>query len=77
MARIILFGATGYTGRLVARDLVRTGAAPVLVGRSVEALTALVEELDDSAPVAVRPPSRSPTPNVLRRCGGCCIPPTT
>lgn len=50
MARIVLFGATGYTGRLVARDLVRSGAAPLLVGRSSEALTALVEKLNDSAP---------------------------
>lgn len=50
MARIVLFGATGYTGRLVARELVRSGAAPVLVGRSAESLTALVEELNDVAP---------------------------
>lgn len=50
MARIVLFGATGYTGRLVARDLVRGGVAPVLVGRGSEALSALVEELNDQAP---------------------------
>ena len=50
MARIVLFGATGYTGRLVARDLVRNGAAPLLVGRSSDSLAALVEELNDVAP---------------------------
>ena len=50
MARIVLFGATGYTGRLIARDLVRTGAAPLLVGRSADTLTAMVEELNDTAP---------------------------
>lgn len=50
MARIVLFGATGYTGRLIARDLVRTGAAPLLVGRSADTLTALVDELNDTAP---------------------------
>ena len=31
--RIVLFGATGYTGDLVARALVREGARPVLAGR--------------------------------------------
>ncbi len=50
MARIVVFGATGYTGRLVARDLVRGGAAPLLVGRSSAALQELVEDLNESAP---------------------------
>lgn len=50
MSRIILFGATGYTGRLVARELVRTGSAPTLVGRSSQALTELVDELNEEAP---------------------------
>lgn len=41
--RIVLFGATGYTGQLVARALVARGATPVLAARSqarVEALAA-------------------------------------
>ncbi len=50
MARIVLFGATGYTGRLVARDLVRGGAAPLLVGRNSDALAELVEDLNEDAP---------------------------
>lgn len=50
MGRILLFGATGYTGRLVARELVRNGAAPVLVGRSGDAVRTLVEDLEPLAP---------------------------
>jgi short subunit dehydrogenase-like uncharacterized protein len=42
---IALFGATGYTGRLVARALVRAGAKPLLAGRSPDRLGALAAEL--------------------------------
>ena len=45
MTRIVLFGATGYTGRLTAEALVRRGAAPVLAGRNRDALTALAGSL--------------------------------
>ena len=44
-ARIIVFGATGYTGRLTARALTGQGARPVLAGRDREALEALADEL--------------------------------
>src|SRR6266536_3599341 len=44
-SRIVVFGATGYTGRLVAERLVAAGARPVLAGRSEERLAALAEEL--------------------------------
>lgn len=44
-ARILLFGATGYTGDLTARSLVRQGARPVLVARSADRVRALAEEL--------------------------------
>jgi short subunit dehydrogenase-like uncharacterized protein len=44
--RIVLFGATGYTGRLVAQALVDRGARPVLAGRSPDSLKQLAEELD-------------------------------
>ena len=37
-ARIVIFGATGYTGRLVAERLVAQGERPVLAGRSEERL---------------------------------------
>jgi short subunit dehydrogenase-like uncharacterized protein len=43
--RIVLFGATGYTGALTARALVRRGAKPVLAARSKERLALLAEEL--------------------------------
>jgi short subunit dehydrogenase-like uncharacterized protein len=36
--RIVLFGATGYTGRLVASDLVAIGEEPVLAGRNGDRL---------------------------------------
>src|SRR5689334_18134332 len=43
--RIVVFGATGYTGRLIAERLVAAGARPVLAGRSDERLAALAESL--------------------------------
>lgn len=44
-SRIVVFGATGYTGDLVARALVGRGAAPVLAGRNTERLESLAAEL--------------------------------
>jgi hypothetical protein len=43
--RIVVFGATGYTGGLTARALVAQGARPVLAGRNAEALDRLADEL--------------------------------
>ena len=43
--RIVVFGATGYTGRLVAERLAGAGERPVLAGRSPERLEALAGEL--------------------------------
>ena len=43
--RIVLFGATGYTGDLTARALVAQGAQPVLAARSADRLAALAAEL--------------------------------
>jgi short subunit dehydrogenase-like uncharacterized protein len=43
--RIVLFGATGYTGRLVAAALVDRGARPVLAGRNAGTLAELSDEL--------------------------------
>jgi short subunit dehydrogenase-like uncharacterized protein len=43
--RIVVFGATGYTGRLVAERLAGAGERPVLAGRSPERLEALAAEL--------------------------------
>lgn len=62
MPDIVLFGATGYTGRLTARAMVARGLKPVLAGRNRAALDALASELgglpvrvaDVARPVSVR-----------------------
>lgn len=41
----LLYGANGYTGRLVAREAVRRGLRPVLAGRNAAAIAALAREL--------------------------------
>ena len=43
--RIVLFGASGYTGALTAREMVRRGLRPVIAGRRAERLQALAHEL--------------------------------
>jgi len=43
--RIVLFGATGYTGRLAAEAMAERGMRPVLAARSSERCAALAEEL--------------------------------
>ncbi|MBL4607013.1 MAG: saccharopine dehydrogenase NADP-binding domain-containing protein, partial [Pseudomonadales bacterium] len=43
--RILLFGATGYTGSLTAKALVKFGAKPLLVGRNRHKLEKLAKEL--------------------------------
>ncbi|HEV7460059.1 MAG TPA: saccharopine dehydrogenase NADP-binding domain-containing protein [Solirubrobacteraceae bacterium] len=44
-ARIVLFGATGYTGRLTAEAMIARGMRPVLAARNGERLRGLAEEL--------------------------------
>jgi NAD(P)H-binding len=46
-ARIVLFGATGYTGARTAEALVEAGATPVLAGRDPARLSALAGRLGD------------------------------
>jgi short subunit dehydrogenase-like uncharacterized protein len=48
---IVLYGATGYTGRLVTRELVHAGADFVLGGRSRAKLESLSDELGRGAPI--------------------------
>jgi saccharopine dehydrogenase (NAD+, L-lysine-forming) len=43
---VVLYGATGYTGNLIAEDLADRGAAFGIAGRSRERLEALADELD-------------------------------
>lgn len=60
--KIVLFGATGYTGHLVAEALVKRGLRPVLCGRNQEKLDRLSQDLgglataiadvNDGAPLA-------------------------
>ncbi|MBL8202116.1 MAG: NAD(P)H-binding protein [Chromatiales bacterium] len=45
MTHWLLYGANGYTGRLMATEAVRRGLQPVLGGRNPVALRALAEEL--------------------------------
>jgi short subunit dehydrogenase-like uncharacterized protein len=42
---IVVYGATGYTGTLVAHELRRRGVATVLAGRSADKLARLAEQL--------------------------------
>jgi short subunit dehydrogenase-like uncharacterized protein len=61
-ARIVLFGATGYTGRRTAEAMVRRGMRPVLAGRNTGSLDLLAQRLgklevataDVSDPASVR-----------------------
>ncbi|HEV7451957.1 MAG TPA: saccharopine dehydrogenase NADP-binding domain-containing protein [Pseudonocardiaceae bacterium] len=45
VARVVLFGATGYTGRRTAEAMVRRGLRPVLAGRSAGRLASLSRRL--------------------------------
>jgi short subunit dehydrogenase-like uncharacterized protein len=62
MPRIVLFGATGYTGGLTARAMVARGMTPMLAARNAGRLGALASELggletrvaDVSDPASVR-----------------------
>lgn len=42
----LIYGANGYTGRLIAREAVRCGLRPILAGRSNEDLELLARGLD-------------------------------
>ncbi|WP_153506139.1 saccharopine dehydrogenase family protein [Cumulibacter manganitolerans] len=53
MGKIVLFGATGYTGELTAEALKRRGARAVLAARSEQKLAELVARLEVDWPTAV------------------------
>jgi short subunit dehydrogenase-like uncharacterized protein len=57
--RVILFGASGFTGRLAAEAMTRAGLAPVLAGRSEEALVGLVGDLAGLGPFGAQPTWRT------------------
>ena len=76
-AEITLFGATGYTGQLIARALAREGLSFRLAGRSAEKLAALAGSLPgqpawltaDAAQAASLPPLFQGT-RLLINCAG-------
>ena len=41
----MIYGATGYTGELIAREAVKRGEKPILAGRNLEKVEALAREL--------------------------------
>ena len=49
---IVVYGATGYTGKLISQELARRGATFTIAGRSREKLDALAASLDASPEVA-------------------------
>jgi short subunit dehydrogenase-like uncharacterized protein len=59
--RTVLFGATGYTGRLVAEAMVERGMKPVLAARSRDKLEAFAGELGGGLETAVADVSDPPS----------------
>ena len=65
MGRIVLFGATGYTGRLTAAALAAGGAPFLLAGRNGAALAELAAELEVDAATATADVSQPETVGAL------------
>jgi short subunit dehydrogenase-like uncharacterized protein len=63
--RIVLFGATGYTGRLTAQALLDRGARPLLAGRNEASLAELANELGGDLEVATADIERPETVRAL------------
>jgi short subunit dehydrogenase-like uncharacterized protein len=64
-ARIVLFGATGYTGRLTAEAMVERGLRPFLAARSRDKLEALAAELGGGLETATADVSDPPSVRAL------------
>jgi short subunit dehydrogenase-like uncharacterized protein len=73
VTRIVLFGATGYTGRLTAEALVRRGARPVLAGRNADALRSLATDLGGNLETAVADVASPDSVSALVRDGGVLV----
>lgn len=67
---IVLYGATGYTGALIARHLVRQGLKPVLAGRRAGALEAVAAPLGLDTRVSALSDIRLDGATVLLNCAG-------
>ena len=68
-ARIVLFGATGYTGRLVAEAMVERRLKPVLAARSQDKLDALAGELGGDLETATADVGDPPSVRALVESG--------
>jgi short subunit dehydrogenase-like uncharacterized protein len=68
-ARIVLFGATGYTGRLTAEAMLERGLKPVLAARSQAKLDALAAELGGALKTATADVSDPPSVAALVESG--------
>jgi short subunit dehydrogenase-like uncharacterized protein len=68
-ARIVLFGATGYTGRLAAEAMVERGLKPVLAARSQDKLDALAKELGGELETATADVADPPSVRALVESG--------
>jgi short subunit dehydrogenase-like uncharacterized protein len=51
-ARLVIYGATGYTGELIAREAASRGLRPILAGRNQAAIEALAGELGCESRIA-------------------------
>lgn len=63
--RIVLYGATGYTGGLAARSMLARGTRPVLAGRDrdrLDALAARLAQADGAAPLQTAVADAEPGP---------------
>ncbi|CAN5166449.1 saccharopine dehydrogenase NADP-binding domain-containing protein [soil metagenome] len=67
--RIVVFGATGYTGRLTAQALVDRGGRPALAGRNRARLSELATELGGGLEVAVADVAQPATVGALVEAG--------
>ena len=45
MSQLLIYGANGYTGKLIAREAAKRGLKPLLAGRQRETIRALADEL--------------------------------
>src|SRR3954452_15765442 len=66
---IAVYGATGFTGALVAAELRRRGAEFVLAGRSRESLEAVAEGIGGAEPRAVAVHDHAGLRALLEPCG--------
>lgn len=71
--QIAVYGATGYTGRLIAAELKRAGASVVLAGRDKSKLERLAGDLSLETPVRVASVNDSPALAKLLADAACVI----